>query len=1123
MDIRLVAYRRADNTVGTNDLTQFELDLTQSPNVVANYNWVNLKEPDKRKASFSQTIKLPFTNNNNQFFENFFEVNLSSLVYNTKQKFNAILYVDSIPQLKGFIQLKAIYLNARVYEVALFGQTADFFTDIKAKKLRDAFTTTSNSDPDVEIIDGQMAHFYTASNIVKSWDNGASGTGLVLAGGGNDKDVMYPVIDYGHTTNPYSSAIFWSPDDYANASQNALEYYGAVRTGDLKPAIRLQRLVKIIAQKAGYSVKSTFLGLDGDTQSDTGYFSRMFMTLANQFTRTQTIFNTVEGSEEPFIGFSATLDNFTTTLLPTEWFDVSSPPPYTNWNLLQYRDFTSFTESFDPNGIFSVSPAGLSTESVGNLPAAPTITFPSNFDGDDVILSQGIFPVKTTITFTIPATTFTGSPIGSVDVSSHFYLPFENAPDFNQINYPPGTYTIEEIHNLNCYPGNVYKYYLGFEVYSASGFPISGQLFQPSVTAFTIETIQGGENTLMSGGENGLVSMYHNMPDILQSDFIKDLVNRFNLIIQTDPDDEKKLLIEPYQDFIDGGSVQYWTDKLDVSKEQVIKSTNELQAKTLVYSDLLDKDILNQRYNKLYDTVYGKYQQEQLSEFAKKTFKNFSIFSPFIAQGIGYFNNGTINGSIPTNDVALAYFFGAEEGEEGKVLTDLKPKLFYYSGTPINVQGSNVDSGNNYSFHVYSNQYQQTGDAHPSDDNNGSANKFPLCLQYDLDNLSTGITSTTKVLNWTAYSPNFNTGFTFNPFGQNYTEKGYYNLFWSQYINEIYSDEARIMECYLNLSPSDIREFAGTGFQNTYYIKNTLWRIISIEKYAVGKNQSTKVKLLKVLEKLTNDCGAIPAFTNSGLMTFTDAETGASTTITNSCCEEVNPDWTFIQTNATTGVGNCYSISVGTDVTTNVQEDVGAVPPGTNNNSGSISAPALMPTIQDNFNILTSQGLGKSFKYYAECSTFDNSTAKTLTFKNITDHIINFQNFNFSYVKLKLYGKIINASSYTLYHRIGYFEYDIVISFRGETNDFVGTSGGTFLKQIKDAAFNTPTINMTNFIGKKWSPTITGGQSANVFWVADIEITSMPVMIGESNLNQYAIFQNGNTILFMNVDYLIWN
>ena len=64
---------------------------------------------------------------------------------------------------------------------------------------------------------------------------------------------------------------------------------------------------------------------------------------------------------------------------------------------------------------------------------------------------------------------------------------------------------------------------------------------------------------------------------------------------------------------------------------------------------------------------------------------------------------------------------------------------------------------------------------------------------------------------------------------------------------------------------------------------------------------------------------------------------------------------------------------------------------------------------------------------------------------------------------------------------------------------------------------------MTNFIGKKWSPTITGGQSANVFWVADIEITSMPVMIGESNLNQYAIFQNGNTILYMNVDYLIWN
>ena len=80
MDVRLVAYRRETTGDDTFDVTQFELDLQESPNVVVNYNWVDLKKPDTRKSSFSQTLKLPFSNDNNTFFENCFDVNLDSLV-----------------------------------------------------------------------------------------------------------------------------------------------------------------------------------------------------------------------------------------------------------------------------------------------------------------------------------------------------------------------------------------------------------------------------------------------------------------------------------------------------------------------------------------------------------------------------------------------------------------------------------------------------------------------------------------------------------------------------------------------------------------------------------------------------------------------------------------------------------------------------------------------------------------------------------------------------------------------------------------------------------------------------------------------------------------------------------
>ena len=109
--------------------------------------------------------------------------------------------------------------------------------------------------------------------------------------------------------------------------------------------------------------------------------------------------------------------------------------------------------------------------------------------------------------------------------------------------------------------------------------------------------------------------------------------------------------------------------------------------------------------------------------------------------------------------------------------------------------------------------------------------QFPLCLPYDMDTIGSGITTSTKMLHWEYYKPQFLTGFTFNIFGNTVTNHGYYLDYWSQYINEIYSEEARIMECNLNLTEDDILNFS---FKNAVYIKNTLWRVLSVDNYVVG-------------------------------------------------------------------------------------------------------------------------------------------------------------------------------------------------------------------------------------------------------------------------------------------------
>ena len=135
--VRLVAYRKKTSSATVD--TSYELELQESPNISLNFQFSDIKEPQTRKASYSQTFKLPFTDNNNDFFQNWFNVNLSTLVFSTRQKFTATLFAGATPQFEGFIQLKAVYQKAQLYEVVLMSNTADLFSAVGENTLKDVF------------------------------------------------------------------------------------------------------------------------------------------------------------------------------------------------------------------------------------------------------------------------------------------------------------------------------------------------------------------------------------------------------------------------------------------------------------------------------------------------------------------------------------------------------------------------------------------------------------------------------------------------------------------------------------------------------------------------------------------------------------------------------------------------------------------------------------------------------------------------------------------------------------------------------------------------------------------------------------------------------------------------
>lgn len=1157
----------------------FEMDLMEEPGIVVNYNWIDIKEPDKRKGSFSQTIKVPFSDRNNKFFENWFDVNLEDIVFNTDTKFQAAIYVDSVEQMNGFIQLKSIYLNARQYEIVIFGNTADFFTAIKDKKLKDAFI-------DNDIADEQLDHDLTVDNIINSWTTGLTTVGTnPVSGSGTSNDVMYPIIDYALTTHPLAEGMFVNqqsvtfaevaygdysdPDD--NWSEESFAAMGGTIANNLKPAIRLQRLLLILAQKAGYTIQSTFLGINQDgTVTDTQFFSRIFMTLANQYTRVKTYYSG--------LGFQVSMAD--EVLFATIYGDQESPDA-NSWRFCA-RELGFTNESspnFDPQNTFDIDQstiAGLDVQqNTMSLPATDEVAeglgLPSNY-------GQSVMGIHAEFVISFPGSGGEDYPrwrSTSAGQWKEYYTPgYYNSRYMDvyfQYKINSGSWVNEQSWSFNIttvndaggtVPGGqtpLADWPLGYH-----NIPISVDFTLPYLTAgdevdfrlrFSPPLVGGGNvidsadyflvhihsgmiKTVNLGGigyTNGTygmqVVMAENMPDISQADFTKDLVNRFNLVVLADPNNDKNVVIEPYQDYINSGTTQYWTDKLDVSKEQVVKSTNDLQKKEYVFQDKKGaKDHMGERYEREKEYVYG-YRKEEGGDFSEGEKETFSIFAPFITQGI--MNQGPApyefsgQSELP---VAICQWYQLNDSEtfDREPITDGIPRLFYYSGTPIDISGISTITGEAYQWAIY-NAIQSQGIL--GSEYTLTNNKFPLCTQYNLDNLDTGIVSTTKQLLWDYQSPWFGfPWFVSNPFGDNWTGHGYFNDYWSQYFNEIYNTESRLMECYLYLTPTDIEKFEAEAFKNPVYIKNTLWRILKIQNYLVGGNQSTKVTLLKVIENLVINCSAIPGTYNAdGTITFVDAEDGTTeVAVTNQCCEDINPDWTFQQTSAVTGEGTCYW-DLPSSGGGGLFVDAMLPTPGGFTGNDFVNMPLAMP-IADNVNTIVHRANGNvtgqvtNTIFYA---VTHGTAPSTLTYGG-THLAFRLRNATMAYLEVDLIGTIARGSSNL--GSVGYFKYYTLLSKQsGIGVEHSGTSGGVQVRKIEGTNFpTTPTINLTNTnetTGEMQMVITSSSADYTISWVAKVQFLSQKLV----GLNQEdvfpmgAMFQNKFLIQFQDNNLLIWN
>lgn len=115
--------------------------------------------------------------------------------------------------------------------------------------------------------------------------------------------------------------------------------------------------------------------------------------------------------------------------------------------------------------------------------------------------------------------------------------------------------------------------------------------------------------------------------DVNQTDFLSSIFKMFNIYAEPDPLDNKKLILEPREEFFVDTIVDL-TQQVDVSRGVTIKPVGELMYKSYNYSFEPDTDSLNKFHTDRYIDPYGIYKYNVENDFVKEVYDQKVIFAP---------------------------------------------------------------------------------------------------------------------------------------------------------------------------------------------------------------------------------------------------------------------------------------------------------------------------------------------------------------------------------------------------------------------------------------------------------------------------------------------------------------
>lgn len=543
------------------------LDVRPDVNFPLTFSVGEIRDITKRTGTFSKTIVLPATDNNNQLLNHYYDVNIDAGTFDITQLTRCqVLQNDVVILEDAILQLIAVnkYQTTDAYE-----QVANYEVLIKDTKA-ELFTAITNAElTDIDFSD--LNHYANSTSIIATYSfTQANGYKYVLP---YDNDNLYNVrqLKPAIYAKTYFDRIFanagftytWSGLQAARFDKLLIPYNGDENQIDWTD-------YKVKARNAWTTSQTPSLGNFYTFQETlTGWTEELdtqgiFDPTTGQYTApTNTDPAASQGYEFNItIQYDVTFEN--TSALPVRAYLNGAP---------QDVVFYPFVKALNPSG-------------QGTIASLTPITINS-------ALSSG------TTTFGTYANLVITSPTGYINTGDLLTM-------------------VTGILSTNWQNG-------GTKWRTTTTNVLASVNVNLDILEIKAE-IMPNSNTQPIGG---FVTMNEYVPQkIKQSDFVKSIFTMYNLFADVDPEQPNNIILTHRDEYYDNGAEKDWTKKLAKDREQSLAFLPDVTNKRLILTYKQDTDSPNTLYFNTTREVYGQLEYIFNSEYVKDVDTKELIFSP---------------------------------------------------------------------------------------------------------------------------------------------------------------------------------------------------------------------------------------------------------------------------------------------------------------------------------------------------------------------------------------------------------------------------------------------------------------------------------------------------------------